>query len=291
MAARAGAEKETWLVVGHGSVGSFLAKRLVDGGAAVSVFDPRPRVAIVNGSALDDLDTAGHLFDFAVSCVPPDVVESVPPLIARALKSDGLLFDWNTVSPRVKRRVRDALATPTVDVALLDSLDAAVTAPMLAVSGREAVRAAGALRQYGFSVSLAGTEVGEAAALKYLRSIFMKGLEALVVEYESLASELDDDGIVRASITNNLGASFAEFMDILLATNRVHAERRSHELADAVATFSDMGARLELSAAAIGVLRQAAEGWSDPSAPAVGADLNLLAKHLRRALWRQPASM
>ena len=41
---------ERWLVVGHGSVGSFLTARLVAGGASVLVYDPEPRVPVAHGN-------------------------------------------------------------------------------------------------------------------------------------------------------------------------------------------------------------------------------------------------
>jgi hypothetical protein len=229
-------------------------------------------------------------FDYAVSCVPPDAAEEVAPIAATALTGDGLLFDWNSVAPTVKRRMAAAALASTVDVALLDSLDAAPDRPTLAVSGAQALRGAAVLESLRFRVSVAGDEVGDAAALKYLRSIFMKTLEALTLEFASLASDLDRGGIVRDSIERNLGSQFVRFMDMLVATNRVHAERRSSELTDAVATFVAEGVRPELAQAAAGVLRQVTGIWNDSAAPPTGADLEDLTVYLRNALWAAPAS-
>jgi 3-hydroxyisobutyrate dehydrogenase-like beta-hydroxyacid dehydrogenase len=276
-----------WLVVGHGSVGSFLAERLAGAGAAVSVLDPRPRLPIRNGSEVRKL--AADAYDYAVSCVPPGVAGEIPQLVGDALRRDGLYFDWNTVAPSAKLRIADAAPAPTVDVALLDSVDGAGLHPRLAISGPESARAAALLEEGAFQVSIAGDQVGQAAALKYLRSIFMKTLEALVIEFSALATGLDEEGIIRSSIENNLGEQFGSFMDLLVATNRIHAGRRGSELADAVAMFASEGNRPELAASAVGVLRQAAEAWTDGDAPAADAKLGSLAHHLRKALWPQPA--
>jgi 3-hydroxyisobutyrate dehydrogenase-like beta-hydroxyacid dehydrogenase len=272
------------LIVGHGSVGSFLAARLAAAGAEVSVFDPQPRVPIRAGRAVDDLAAVGAL-DYVFSCVPPEASESVPELVQGALAPGGVLFDWNTVSPEAKRRIAVATEATTVDVALLDSLDADVERPTLAVSGPSAGEAAQVLEGYGFRAFIAGDEVGQAAALKYLRSIFMKGLEALVLEYASLASDFGAAPIVRASLESNLGEQFGRFMDLLITTNRIHAGRRSRELIDALETFTSDGARPEVAAASARVLGRAAEAWTEDSAPPVGADVAVLARHLRRALW------
>jgi Domain of unknown function (DUF1932) len=117
----------------------------------------------------------------------------------------------------------------------------------------------------------------------------MKTLEALVLEFSVLAAELDPNEIVRSSLTNNLGAEFASFMDLLVSTNRLHAARRANELADAVASFADEGTTPELAAAAVDVLRRAAQAWQE-GAPPEDATPEELARHLRSALWDNAGS-
>jgi hypothetical protein len=281
--------RQRWLVVGHGSVGSFLAARLVRGGHAVGVLDPNPRVPLAAGAQLAEIG-GSVLYDHVASSVPPDVAETIPALVSGSVQEDGFFFDWNTLNPAVKERISHALPPAVVDVALLDSLDANVDRPSIAVSGLRVAEAAKILRALGFTVAIAGDEAGQAAALKYLRSIFMKTLEALVLEYASLSTDLDDNAIVRDSIVKSLGEQFAEFMDLLLRTNRLHAERRSRELADAVATFAVNGVRPELAAAGIDVLRRSADAWRDPAAPPPDSDALELATYLHHALWQPPTS-
>ncbi len=274
---------ERWLVVGHGSVGAFVAERLAQTGSSVAVLDPAPRLPIVSGTAVTKVESGAY--DCVVSCVPPDVAETVPATVAGALAADGLFFDWNTVSPEVKRRIAAAVPAGSVDVALLDSVDAGNgRRPRLALSGDGSGRGGELLAGAGFDVVDAGPDVGQAAALKYLRSLFMKTLEALVLEFSALAAELDPDGIVRASVTNNLGPEFAAFMDLLVSTNRVHAARRANELDGAVASFAEAGTPPDLAAAAVDVLRRAAAAWLD-GAPPEDAAPEELARHLRRVLW------
>jgi 3-hydroxyisobutyrate dehydrogenase-like beta-hydroxyacid dehydrogenase len=274
-----------WLIVGHGSVGASLAERLHAAGVDVTVVDPSPRLPVTTGEHVSTPGPAA--FGYAISCVPPGAAEEVAPLAAAALSEGGLLFDWNTVAPAVKQRIAEATSASTVDVALLDSLDGGAGAPFLAVSGPDADRGAASLRRLGFDVDVVGSEVGQAATLKYLRSIFMKSLEALALEFASLASGFDGGGTVRKSIERNLGHRYDDFIDLLLATNRVHAARRAGELTDAVATFRAEGFELELADAAVQVLRRAAATWSSSAAPAEGADAAELADYLRRTLWAE----
>jgi hypothetical protein len=277
----------SWLVAGHGSVGSFVAARLVTDGGNVFVFDPDPRVPVVHGRRIDH--PRDGQFDYVISCVSPDAAEEVAALVGDSLDPTGIFFDWNTIAPGVKQRIGGIVGATVIDVALLDSLDADVDRPNLAVSGKGADEAARLLEAFGFRAAVAGTVVGQAATLKYLRSIFMKGLEAVVLEYASLASEVDGEPIVRASLRSDLGEPFVRFMDLLLTTNRIHAERRSRELAGALAVFAD-GVKPRVSLAAVQVLHEAAEAWADDTAPPVDADSRTLANHLHGVLWREPAS-
>jgi hypothetical protein len=255
---------------------------------SVAILDPKPRVTVVSATVVDVAPSAA--FSYAVSCVPPAVAEKVAPAAAAAVVEGGLLFDWNTVAPALKKRIADMNSVTTVDVALLDTLDGDRPSPTLAVSGPAADRGAETLRNLGFAVSIAGVQVGDAAALKYLRSIFMKTLEAMSIEFASLASGLDQSGIVRDSIERNLGQGFVEFLDLLIATNRVHGERRAGELADAVATFTASGTRPELAGAAVAVLQGAARAWTASDAPPPGSDLAVLSGYLRSARWGEAES-
>jgi 3-hydroxyisobutyrate dehydrogenase-like beta-hydroxyacid dehydrogenase len=248
---------ERWLIVGHGSVGAALAERLDAAGFEVSIYDPTPRLPIAAGVPVSA--PAGGSFAFAVSCVPPGAAVDVAPLTGRALAPGGLLFDWNTVAPAVKRRIAESAQAATVDVALLDSLDGGDGQPFLAVSGPAAENGAEIWRRLGFDVDVVGADVGQAAALKYLRSIFMKTLEALALEFSEAAVALDSGGVVRKSIARNLGGRYDEFISLLLRTNRIHAGRRASELADAVATLREDGLDLELAGVAAKVLQHAAE--------------------------------
>jgi 3-hydroxyisobutyrate dehydrogenase-like beta-hydroxyacid dehydrogenase len=283
-------EPKQWLVVGHGSVGSFIAERLVSQGMRVAVLDPAPRVPIGDPLRIADLERLRGRVDYVVSCVPPDVAGEVPALVDGALRPDGMVFEWNSISPADKRSIRDAVPASTIDVALLDSLDAAGERPNLAVSGTDAETAAALLTEQGFQVEVVGDDVGQAASIKYLRSVFMKGLEALALEYVVLAYAVDDRGVVRDSLAGNLGQEFVAFMDVLVATNRLHAERRGHELAEAARTFGEDGISLRMAGAAVDVLQRAADAWAAPDAPPPGAPTEDLVSYLQRMLWTSSAS-
>ena len=76
---------------------------------------------------------------------------------------------------------------------------------------------------------------GDAATLKLLRSVFTKGMEALAVECLVCAEHFG----VRDRLYDILGdidrAPLKDFLNMLVTTHLLHAERRWHEVDNAIA--------------------------------------------------------
>jgi len=247
-----------WLIVGHGSVGSALARRLTRAGIRPGIFDPAPRLAVADGELLPSLAGLAP-FDRIISCVMPSA----------AMKAVA------AVAPGA-----------VVDVALMDTLDQEAAHPTLAVSGPQAPRAATLLRSLGFLVDEVGAECGDAALLKLGRSLFMKCLEALVIEFRAAVAPLAGRDAVLGSIERNLGPAFTAFSRMLIETDRVHAERRAAELGEAVAIFAASGRSLDVAGASVAVLYAAAAAWRLPDAPPASAGADALAGFLTDALGK-----
>jgi 3-hydroxyisobutyrate dehydrogenase-like beta-hydroxyacid dehydrogenase len=270
----------TWLIVGHGSVGSSLAQRIESAGDRVLVYDPSPRVAVTVGRRVERPGHEDGPVELVVSCVPPPVADRVPELIAPVVQSGSVLLDWNTISPEAKQAIAAASPCEVLDVALLDTLDTDGARPRVAISGVRADAHRSLLESLGFHVDIAGSSPGEAALLKYARSIFMKSLEGLVLEYMALTQPIDRRGIVAASVENNLGKQAMAFLAVLATTNRRHATRRAGELADAAAVFEARGASITVAKAVVPLLERAAEVWRRPDSPPVDATLDQLIVYL-----------
>jgi 3-hydroxyisobutyrate dehydrogenase-like beta-hydroxyacid dehydrogenase len=275
----------SWLVIGHGSVGSVLVGRLATAGIRPAVHDPAPRIPISGADSVSRHD--GRTFDVAISCVLPTVARQVLEDVRPLLRSDSLLLDWNTLAPEDKAEIAAAAPCTVVDVALMDTLDAAAAHPSLAVSGPQLDDAIVLLRALGFAVDTAGPTCGDAARLKLARSLFMKSLEALVVEFEAAMAPLPGRDIVMRSIAGNLGTRFTDFAEMLLVTDRIHATRRARELGEAIAAYRDSVASLGVPEAAVDVLGSAAAAWRLADAPAADASPAVLARHLARHLQQE----
>jgi 3-hydroxyisobutyrate dehydrogenase-like beta-hydroxyacid dehydrogenase len=236
------------------------------------------------GRRLERLGRDDDPVDLVLSCVPPSVAEQVPALIAPVVRSASVLLDWNTVSPEAKQAIAAASPCEVLDVALLDTLDADGARPRVAISGARAADHQSLLESLGFHVDIAGSAPGDAALLKYARSIFMKSLEGLALEYMALTEPIDRHGIVAASVENNLGRQAMDFLALLVSTNRRHASRRAGELADAVAVFEARGASIAVGKAVVPLLERAAQVWQRPDAPAEDASLDELIVYLEKHL-------
>ena len=101
--------------------------------------------------------------------------------------SEGALWcDMNSVAPETKRAAANAIEAVGgryVDVAVLSPVHPAALAVPLFVSGPHAEKACEALRSLGFAnCRNVGAEVGKASTIKMIRSVMVKGVEALTDE-------------------------------------------------------------------------------------------------------------
>jgi 3-hydroxyisobutyrate dehydrogenase-like beta-hydroxyacid dehydrogenase len=264
----ASAEPEvgTWLIVGHGSVGFVLAGRVLAAGGTVLVRDDAPRVPPHENERVcqvgaDDRVTASHV----ALCVPSAYARDAAAFVRSHVDGSPTVLDWASAPPSTKMETAGAAGDNWIDVALLDSLDRVVDRPLLAISGMRSAAAQRALEALGFAVDIAGDAVGQAAAVKLTRSLFMKPLEALVVEFRANAKVLDPSGVAWRSIHQNLGSTFGDFADVLVTSDVTHAGRRTPELRHAIAYAVDLECAALVAGAAAEVLARMADHWADPT--------------------------
>lgn len=112
----------------------------------------------------------------------------------------------------------------------------------LYTSGSGAARFAQTFAPLGFSIDLAGSEAGKAAAVKMLRSVVTKGIEALVVEALTAASLAGVRQEAMRGICDTMDAtSFSKFVDMCIRTDVLHAERRAVEMEGVMDGLQELG--------------------------------------------------
>ncbi len=211
-------------------------------------------------------DTAAEALrgaDVVLSLVTADQALAVARDAAQWVEPGSLYLDLNSVAPDTKRaaaRAIDAAGADYVDVAVMSPVQPAALAAPLLVSGARAEDAARALSAVGFTrVRVVGDTVGRASSIKMIRSVMIKGLEALSAECVLAAREADVLDEVLASLDASWpGAEWGRRADYNLDRMMVHGLRRSAEMEEVVRTLDDLGVGSDMSRAT--VVRQAAIG-------------------------------
>jgi 3-hydroxyisobutyrate dehydrogenase-like beta-hydroxyacid dehydrogenase len=154
------------------------------------------------------------------------------------LKRGTIYADVSASSPDTKRQIWDEIKETGVlfvDGAMLGSLTLYQQKVPTLVSGNGSDLFIERMLPYGMDLEKISDIPGEATAIKFVRSIFMKGLPALLVEVLEAASVMKVDHLVLKSIAATMNAcSFEETMNRLVTGSAIHAERRAHEMENVV---------------------------------------------------------
>lgn len=246
-------------VLGLGEAGSHLASDLVAAGIEVQGYDPAATHVAGLSLQADDPVAAVAGCEVVLSVNAATVASDVAAAVLPALASDALYADLNTTSPSLQRELAALAAASGVrfaDVALLRPVPrAGLRTPALA-SGTGAQRFADLFGPHGMPVTVVSAEAGDAAALKLLRSVFMKGLAAAVVESVRAAEASGHEDWLRAEITAVIGEPL---LDRLLDGSRTHAARRTDEMEAAVELLRELGVEPYVASASAALLADVAE--------------------------------
>jgi 3-hydroxyisobutyrate dehydrogenase-like beta-hydroxyacid dehydrogenase len=238
-------------VLGLGEAGGRIAADLVAAGCVVRGWDPARRPAGIanSGSAVEAVRGADVVLSLNAAAVALDVALGV----AGALGDDALYADLNTSAPELKRKLAEAVPVAFADVALVGVVPATGLRTAALASGPGAVRFAELFRPLGMPVDVVGQHPGDAAGLKLLRSVFMKGIAAAALESVEAAEAAGVADRVYADIAAVIGEPLLER---LLSGSRVHAARRADEMRAAAAHLEELGVAPRIASAAAEWLEQ-----------------------------------
>jgi 3-hydroxyisobutyrate dehydrogenase-like beta-hydroxyacid dehydrogenase len=244
-------------VLGLGEAGGRIAADLAAAGCAVRGWDPvRP------GSAESDLDAVRGA-DVVLSINAASVALDAASRVVPELLSDALYVDLNTASPQLKRDLAAVLPVHFADVALIGVVPSTGLATPALASGAGAERFAELFRPLGMPVEVVGASPGDAAGLKLLRSVFMKGIAAVAIESLEAAKVAGAEERLHAEIAEILGEPLLER---LLTGSRAHAARRVDEMRAAAAYLEELGVEPRIATAAAEWLEDLRPSVSDTDA-------------------------
>ena len=223
-------------VLGLGEAGRLYAQGFAELGADVSGFDPVAGAPLQSVRVGSSIAAAVGGADFVVSLVGATESEGVLREATEGMAQAAVFADLNTGSAAQKERLASIAAEAGIafaDVAVMAPVPRAGARTPLLVSGVAASRLADAWASIGIPVTDVGSAAGAAAGLKMLRSVFMKGLAALVFEAASAAEMAGARSWMLAQMAGELGPDGAALIDRLVEGTKAHAPRREHEMRDA----------------------------------------------------------
>jgi 3-hydroxyisobutyrate dehydrogenase-like beta-hydroxyacid dehydrogenase len=163
-----------------------------------------------------------------------------------SIEPGALWLDMNSVAPGTKRSAAAAIEAAGgryADVAIMAPVHPARMAVPLLVAGPHAADAASALTAIGFSnIAIAGPKVGDASAIKMIRSVMIKGIEALTAECALAAHRAGVTEAVMASLDASWKVQdWRERADHHLDRMLVHGTRRAAEMEEAAGMLGELG--------------------------------------------------
>ncbi len=236
-------------VLGLGEAGGRLAADLAAAGVEVRGYDPDRRRDLPSVSNAPDAAAATAGCDVVLSVNAARVALEAAEAALPALEQAMVYADLNTAPPALKRELADVVAgagAVFADVALLGPVpERGLGAPVLA-SGAGARTFAELFAPLGMPVRVVSEEPGDAAALKLVRSVFMKGLAAAVVESMRAAEAVGYEEWLALEIEGMIGR---RYLDRALAGSRTHAARRVDEMEAARELLLELGVEPHIAAA------------------------------------------
>lgn len=169
------------------------------------------------------------------------------------LRSSAVYVDVAAASPEVKRSIWEEIkgtGVSFVDGAMLGPLPVYKHKVPMLVSGNGCDQFLKLMLPYHMDVEKVSDTPGEATGIKLVRSIFMKGLPALLVEVLEAASIMKVDHLVLKSLATTMNAcTFEQTFNRLVTGSAVHAERRAHEMEDVIAMLESIDVKPTMSRA------------------------------------------
>jgi len=164
--------------------------------------------------------------------------------VASHLTKNPYYLDINSVSPGRKQETAKLLNERAryVDVAVIAAIYPARHRTPLLLSGPHAEEISPLLHELDMQFSVIGPETGSAAAIKMIRSVMIKGIEALTLECFLAATRAGVLEEVTASLKNNYPTlDWSKIADYNLERMASHGERRAAEMEESAATLRELG--------------------------------------------------
>lgn len=189
------------------------------------------------------------------SVVTADAAHDVAVEAASCLAPGALFLDCNSCAPQTKQssaKVIDAAGARYVDVAVMAPVHPARNRTPLLLSGDYAESARAVLGELDMNAGIEPGPVGKSSSVKMVRSIMIKGMEALFTEC-FLAGRLAgvDEQVLASLEASHPGFEWARRAGYNLERMARHGLRRSAEMEEVCTFLNHLGIEEPLSAGTV----------------------------------------
>ncbi|KAB7772553.1 DUF1932 domain-containing protein [Xanthomonas maliensis] len=220
-----------------------------------SAAEMRARYASRSVTGCADAADAVADADAVFSLVTADCALAAARQSAPFLRRGALWLDCNSCAPHSKQA-----AAEVIEAAGARYVDVAVMAPVLPkrhhvpllISGPHTEAAIVLLRSLDMRPTAAGAAVGQASSIKMLRSVMVKGIEALSAECFLAARRAGVEAEVAASLDASATAlGWREQASYNLERMIVHGRRRAAEMREVALTVAALGLPADMATATV----------------------------------------
>jgi len=191
-------------------------------------------------SAADAVAETDMIISAVTAASSLEAARSVEP----HLTAKPYYLDINSVSPGRKQETAKLLGESAryVDVAVIAPIHPLRHKTPLLIAGPHAEAISPLLNELEMKLSVVGAETGHAAAIKMIRSVMIKGIEALTLECFLAAARAGVLDEVTVSLKNNYPTlDFTKIAEYNLERMASHGERRAAEMEESAATLRELG--------------------------------------------------
>lgn len=243
--------------IGYGEVGQLFSRQLLaKSGVRVAAYDilfedPHKGPAMRQRAYDDGVHAAIGMAelcreaDLVISAVTADSAVTAAAQAAPHLKPSQIYIDLNSISPAAKEQVA-AQVRPRgagfVEFAVMAPVGVpGIEVPILS-GGEKAEEVSRRLNELGMKITPVSHEIGTASATKLCRSIVIKGMEALMVDFSLASGRAGVMPAVLASLTASYpGMDWENLAKVMMSRVRQHGIRRAAEMREAGRMIDELG--------------------------------------------------
>jgi len=281
--------------IGFGEVGTAVSAGLrEDASFTATAFDTAPDDMMRAACAASDVVLCDSVADalapatLVFSAVTTENCVEAARGASASLGDQHIWFDWNSTSPMAKRAAAEVVTSTGArytDTAVMSNIPVPRHRVPLLLAGDDAQDSMAKLNALNMNARVAGDQVGQAATIKMCRSVFLKGLDAVL--FESLAAATKAgvrDQVIESIHETYPGLEMPSIVSDKLNRLAQHCHRRAGEMREVHATLDDLAMHPLTPLTTSGVLQRMSDSGCPEIADPDSGSLDALMQRYTRGL-------